>query len=150
MRTLRSKLLLGEKHIGVMAIKPLPRTWKYTGPEVDGTYLNVKRLQLPLAPAHILPLYSMQGMTADPGLVAHWVIPPRLSSDIKWLIVYVTLSRPRGLKHLQSIGLSSQVREIIEAGPPEELVRTVAFLFGDKATRTREAAKAARVTLGWN
>ena len=54
-------------------MKPIPRTWKYKGPEVAGEYLKVKRFQLPLAPANALSLYSMQGMTADPGLIAHWV-----------------------------------------------------------------------------
>ena len=85
---------------GVFAVTPLPRTWKYDGPELKGQYINVKRRMLPLAPAKVLPLYSMQGMTATPGLVAHWVLPPRLANDIKWLICYVTLSRVPSLKQL--------------------------------------------------
>ena len=76
---------------GVMPVEPLPRTWKYDGPELQGQFISVKRRQVPLAPAKVLPLYSMQGMTATPGLIAHWVVPPRLSSDIKWLICYVTI-----------------------------------------------------------
>ena len=60
---------------GVFAVEPLPRTWKYDGPELEGRFINVKRRQLPLAPAKVLPLYSMQGMTATPGLVARWVVP---------------------------------------------------------------------------
>ena len=71
---------------GVFAVEPIPRTWKYEGPQLNCKFANVKRRQFPLAPARALPLYSMQGMTASPGLVAHWVVPPRLSSDIIWLI----------------------------------------------------------------
>ena len=68
---------------GVFAVKPRLRAWKYDGPELQGQYINVKRRQVPLAPAKVLPLYSMQGMTASPGLVAHWVLPARVASDIK-------------------------------------------------------------------
>jgi len=53
------------------------------GPELKGQYVNVARRQLPLGPARVLPLYSMQGMTAEPGLGAHWTFPPRLDYDIK-------------------------------------------------------------------
>ena len=83
---------------GVFAVTPLTRTWKYDGPELEGQFVNVKRRQIPLAPARVLPLYSMQGMTATPGLVAHWVLPARVASDIKWLICYVTLSRVPSLE----------------------------------------------------
>ena len=132
---------------GVFALQPLPRTWKYVRP--DGTFIKVKRRQLPLAPAKVLSLYSMQGMTADPGLVAHWALPKRLPHDIKWLIVYVILSRVPSLKQLVSIGLTSKIRELIEGGPPEELVQTFSTLFEDKIEATTAAAKAARQRLGW-
>ena len=68
---------------GVFAVELLSRTWKYDGPELEGQFIHVKRRQLPFAPARVLPLYSMQGMTASPGLVAYWFVPPRLSSDMK-------------------------------------------------------------------
>ena len=60
----------------------------YDGPELKGHYVNVARRQLPLRPARVLLLYFMQGMTAEPGLVAHWTFPSRLDHDIKWLICY--------------------------------------------------------------
>ena len=134
---------------GVFAVEPLPRTWKYDGPELAGQFINVKRRQVPLAPARVLPLYSMQGMTATPGLVAHWVIPPRLSIDIKWLICYVTLSRVPSLKQLVSIGLTDKIREILEGGPPEGLVQIFSTLFSQKIQETRNAALQAKVRLGW-
>jgi len=134
---------------GVFAVEPLPRTWKYDGPELQGQFINVKRRQLPLAPAKVLPLYSMQGMTATPGLVAHWVLPPRVASDIKWLICYVTLSRVPSLDQLVSIGLSDKIREVLESGPPEDLVQMFSTLFAKKIQDTRVAALQAKQRLGW-
>ena len=97
-------------------MQPISRSWSYDGPELKGQHVNVTRRQLPLGPAKVLPLYSMQGMTAEPGLVAHWTFPPRLDYDIKWLICYVILSRVPSLPQLMSIGLSDKIREIIEGG----------------------------------
>ena len=134
---------------GVFAVEPLARTWKYDGPELGGKFINVKRRQMPLAPANVLPLYSMQGMTATPGLVAHWVVPPRLASDIKWLICYVTLSRVPSLKQLVSIGLSDKIREILEKGPPEGMVQMFSTLFAQRIQETQAAALRARQRLGW-
>ena len=134
---------------GVFAVEPLLRTWKYDGPELQGQYINVKRRQVPLAPARVLPLYSMQGMTASPGLVAHWVLPARVASDIKWLICYVTLSRVPSLKQFVSIGLSDKIRDAIESGPPESLVQIFSTLFAQKIKDTRLAAQQAKERLGW-
>ena len=134
---------------GVFAVEPLARTWKYEGPTLEGQFINVKRCQLPLAPAKVLPLYSMQGMTATPGLVAHWVLPPRVASEIKWLICYVTLSRVPSLKQLVSIGLSDKIREVLENGPPEDLVQMFSTLFAYKIKETRDAALQAKQRLGW-
>ena len=87
----------------------------------------------------------MQGTTADPGMVAYWFFPQRCSQTVKWLIVYVMLSRPRSLATLTSVGLTTKVREIIEQGPPEELVATFHKLFDEKIKKTKtQAAKAAQ------
>ena len=134
---------------GIFAVQPISRSWTYDGPELKGQYVNVARRQLPLGPARVLPLYSMQGMTAEPGLVAHWTFPPRLDYDIKWLICYVILSRVPSLPQLMSIGLSDKIREIIEGGPPDNLVQTFNTLFQDKAEQTLAAALEARRRLGW-
>ena len=91
----------------------------------------------------------MQGMTAQPGLVAHWVVPPRLDYELKWLICYVILSRVPSLKQLISIGLSDKIREIIEGGPPEGIVQSFNTLFAEKIEKTHAAASEARRRLGW-
>ena len=134
---------------GVFAVQPLSKTWKYDGPELKGQYINVARRQLPLGPAKVLPLYSMQGMIAEPGLVAHWVLPPRLDHDIKWLVCYVILSRVPSLKQLISVGLSDKIRQIMEGGPPGGVVQTFSTLFADKIEKTHAAALEARRRLGW-
>ena len=130
-------------------MKPIPRTWKYKGPEIAGDFMKVKRFQLPLAPAKALSLYSMQGMTADPGLIAHWDIPQRLTDDIKWLIVYVMLSRVRSLDQLRSLGMTTKIRKIIESGAPADLVQTFARLFAAKIEKTKKLAGEASKSLGW-
>ena len=118
-------------------------------PHTTGMLLTVVRSQLPLMPAEACPLYSLQGATCDPGLIAHFEMPKRADDDIKWLIVYVLLSRVRSLANLRSIGITSQIRKIIEAGPPSMLAENFERLFGTKITNTKAAAVAAKCALGW-
>ena len=134
---------------GIFAVKPLTRTFKYYyDPENKTKYVNVQRKQFPLTPALAMPLYSMQGTTAEPGMVAYWFFPQRCSPTVKWLIVYVMLSRPRSLATLTSVGLTDKVRGIIEQGPPEELVATFHKLFDGKIKETKSAAAQAAKRYG--
>ena len=134
---------------GIFAVKPLTRTFKYYyDPQNRSKYVNVQRKQFPLTPALAMPLYSMQGTTADPGMVAYWFFPQRCSPTVKWLIVYVMLSRPRSLATLKSVGLTDKVRAIIEQGPPEELVATFHKLFDEKIKKTKSLATQAAKQYG--
>ena len=92
---------------------------------------------------------SPKGATCDPGLLAHFIMPRRADEDIKWLIVYVMLSRVRSLARLRSIGLNAKIRAIIEGGPPAMIAENFENLFRKKITETKKAAEAARVALGW-
>ena len=142
---LQAEACVGAVQPGVFAVKPLSRTWRYYPPDAEGRYITVARRQFPLMPLEAVPLYSMQGTTADPGMVAYWLFPQRCSQTVKWLIVYVMLSRVRSLATLQSVNLTSKVRDIIEQGPPEELVATFHKLFDGKIKETKSlAAQAAR------
>ena len=126
---------------GIFAVKPLTRTFKYHyDPDNKTKYVKVQRTQFPLTPAPAMPLYPMQGTTADPGMFAYWFFPQRCSQTVKWLIVYVMLSRPRSLATLISVGLTDKVRAIIEQGPPEDLVATFRKLFDDKIKTTKTMA----------
>ena len=73
----------------------------------------------------------------------------RAGDDINWLIVYVLLSRARSLANLRSIGITSQIRKIIEAGPPSMFAENFERLFRSKITNTKAAAVAAKSALGW-
>ena len=65
-------------------------------------------------------LYSLQGTTASPGLIADFTAP-----NVLYLIVCVLLSRVRKLDDLISIGLiTDSIRNIIEGRPSDDLVGT--------------------------
>ena len=100
-------------------------------------------------PAAACLLYSLQGATCDPGLIAHFAMPTRADGDIKWLIIYVLLSRVRSLSCLRSFGLSTKVRSIIEGGPPAMLAENIEKCFRQKIVHTRKAAEASKAALGW-
>ena len=134
---------------GVMAIRPMTYTFKhFYSPAEKAKYVMVARTQIPLMPAAALSLYSMQGTTADPGLVAYWFFPQRCTETIRWLIVYVMLSRPRSLATLKSVNLTRQIRNIIEKGPPEDLVANFDKLFREKIEATAALARTAARAYG--
>ena len=58
------------------------------------------------------------------------------------------LSRPRALSQMISVNLTSKVREIIERGPPEDLVKSFQNLFGEKIAATRQLAREAAQKYG--
>lgn len=76
-------------------------------------------------------------------------MPKRADDDIKWLIVYVMLSRVRSLSCLRSIGLNAKIRKVIERGPPSMLAENFDKIFRKKIKDTEKAAKQARSALGW-
>ena len=126
---------------GRFAIKPITRTWKcYSEP---GRYITINRTKFPLMPLESVSLYSMQGATADPGLYAYWAFPSQCSEVVRWLIVYVFVSRPRALDKLKSINLDKKIRGTIEKGPPTDMVQTFDRLCKATIERTHELAKEA-------
>jgi len=133
---------------GLIQIRVQKATWYYND-EQEKYASSVERLQLPILPEQTCPLYGLQGTTADPGLWAHWNMPRRMDPEVKWLLVYVMLSRVRGLDCLVSSGLDDKIRDIVEKGPPEILVGNFNKIFGKKIKATRRAAREARQKLGW-
>ena len=131
---------------GVMAIEPKPRKWTYVSPKLKHG-IDVMRTQIPLLPRKQCTLHGVQGKTAEPGFIVHWTYPQRLSAEAKWLAYYVSLSRPRSLKTMLSHGLPR--RDIIEGGPPKDILDALANLFGDKIAATKVAFAEARAELGW-
>ena len=72
--------------------------------------------------------------------MAYWQAPRRATPQVRWLIVYVMLSRPRSLATLRSLGLGQHIRKIIEGGPPKELVESFEMLFSEKIEKTKAYA----------
>ena len=91
----------------------------------------------------------MQGVTAKPGTVAYWQFRKVLPNEIKWLVVYVMLSRVPSLSQMQSVALTTRVRRNMEAGAPENLVQTFQRLFRNNGGDAPRSARCARaVSLG--
>ena len=86
----------------------------------------------------------MQGVTAKPGMVAYWQLPKVLPNEIKWLVVYVMLSRVPSLSQPQSVALTTRVRRIMEGRAPDNLVQAFQRLFGNTMEETIQEARAAR------
>ena len=82
--------------------------------------VRARREQVPLSIVTASTLYTLQGTTAEPGLIYYFRTPRRLSNVLKWIACYMALSRVRSLSELRSIGLTSSIRELIDLGPPEE------------------------------
>ena len=137
------------RHPGVFMIRPTSRSWLFDSKNQPGVKRTVHRISLPLMPYKACSLYSLQGTTAQPGLIAHFTMPTRLGDGMKWLIVYVLLSRVPSLAQLRSIGLDDQVRGIIEKGPPGWLLDAFDKLVNEKLPRTKAACAKARASLGW-
>ena len=110
---------------------------------------KVIRTQVPITTVKASTLHVLQGTTTDPGLIFHWVFPRLLRRDLRWLAIYVALSRVRRLKNLRSIGLSRDIRAIMEEGPPDTLPAQFHKLFSEKEAQTALDADAAMIALGW-
>ena len=63
-------------------------------------------------------------------------------------VVYVALSRVWRLKSLRSIGLNTDIRQIMESGPPNSLPAHFRNLFNEKEEQTALDAEAAMEALG--
>ena len=131
---------------GVLAIPPKPRPWKFQ-PSTGNHTVPVMRSQVPLLPQKQCTLHGVQGKTAEPGFIAHWTFPAKLSKPSKWLATYVSLSRPTCFNNMLGHGLPD--REIIESGPPEEITKSFDELFTAKIASTKIACAKARKEMRW-
>ena len=139
---------------GIVAVKPFQNRQAWTldvasSGEAGTRQAKVIRTQLPLITVKASTLHVLQGTTTDPGLIFHWVFPRLLRRDLRWLAIYVALSRVRRLKSLRSTGLSRDIRAIMEEGPPDTLPAQFHKLFSEKEAQTALDADAAMVALGW-
>ena len=62
------------------------------------------------------------------------------SSDMVWLATYVAISRVRSLANLRSVGLTTKIKRVIEAGPPDSIPAMFEKYFGEKEKQTKKDA----------
>ena len=68
---------------------------------------------------------------------------------MKWIACYMALSRVRCLSNLRSIGLTSDVRELIDLGPPDGFLTRFLKVFRGKISSTQNVEDVF-AELGWN
>ena len=95
-------------------------------------------------------IHTLQGVTADPGLIFHWEFPRAFSSELRWLATYVALSRPPSLAQFISIGLPDDLRQIIEGGPAQGILSKCSDMFQEKEDATHLRAAEVMQELGWH
>ena len=100
----------------VLPVEPKTRHWTFKGKGMKHG-MSVSRTQCPLLPQKQCTLHGVCGKTADPGFIAHWKFPAKISKESVLLAYYVSLLRPRSFSRFLSHGLPD--RSIIEGGPPE-------------------------------
>ena len=112
--------------------------------------VRVRREQVPLTIATASTLYTLQGTTAEPGLIYYFNTPRRISKVMKWITCYMALSRVRSLSTLRSVGLTSDIRDLLDLGPPDGFYTRFLKVFGDKISNTQKEVEAVLAELGWN
>ena len=68
---------------------------------------------------------------------------------MKWIAIYMVVSRVHALKQLRSIGLTTAIKDLIEDGPPEGFLTRVLNVFGERSAQTQRDVEAAMTELGW-
>ena len=112
--------------------------------------VRARRWQLGATISTASTLYTLQGTTATPGLIYHFKVPRRLSAAMKWTATYMALSRVRSLKEFRSIGLSEDIRDIINGGPPEGPLTNFISMFAEKTEETEQRIREMLQELKWS
>ena len=138
---------------GWVQLEPIKRKWQFKDEVLEQTF-GVERTQFPLIPQRACSLYTLQGATTEQGMIAHLSMPGRMDADMKWLTMYVILSRVRSLDTLRTTGMhtekdATRIRGIMEGGPPTMITEVFERYFKDKIDKTKVYAKEARTSLGW-
>ena len=111
--------------------------------------VRAKREQVGLTICTAATLYTLQGTTATPGLIYHWRTPRRVTNLMRWIAVYMALSRLQSLKEFRSIGITTKIRDIINGGPPPGMLTRFTHLFASKAEETERLVEEALRELDW-
>ena len=112
--------------------------------------LQVQRRQLPMTINTAITLKTLQGVTADTGLIFHGKLPRFFSQELRWLATYVALSRPPSLVQFISVGLPGELRAIIEGGPLQGIITKFNDMLQEKEEATHMRAAEVLRELGWD
>jgi len=112
--------------------------------------VSVVREQVPTTILGASTLYTLQGTTATPGLIYHFRTPRRLPVLMKWISLYMALSRVQSLREFRGIGISNAIRDLINNGPPLGFLTRFLSMFEEKAKATEKAMEEALQELRWN
>ena len=121
-----------------------PRCWRARLVKVKAI-----REQVPLTIATASTLYTLQGATTTPGMVYHFRTPRRISAVMKWISTYMALSRVQSLEQLRSIGLTTDIKDLINNGPPQGFLTRFLDVFEDKIKQTASDVSNVMAELGW-
>ena len=120
-------------------------------PTTDATYtIQAQRLQLPMKIKTASTIHTLQGTTAEPGIIFHWKFPRFFSEELRWLATYAALSRPPSLNQLISVDLPDDIEKLIEGGPPEGILSRFDDMFREKELDTHKKALEIMRQLGWD
>ena len=97
-----------------------------------------------------MTIHTLQGTTAEPGIIFHWKFPRFFSAELRWLATYVALSRPPSLKQFMSVDLPDDIKEPIQGRPPEGILSSFDDMFGEKKLDTHKKALEIMQQLGWD
>ena len=111
--------------------------------------LKIQRRQLPMTSKAASTLHTLQGVTASPGLIFHWMCPRFMSSERRWLATYVAISRPKPLAQLISIGPIANLQDVIESGPPYGTLTRFDDMFQELELATHSRTTEVMRELGW-
>ena len=111
--------------------------------------VNAIREQVPLTIATASTLYTLQGATTSPGMIYHFRTSRRISAVMEWISTYMALSRVQSLEQLRSIGLTTDIKDLINNGPPKGFLTRFLDVFEDKIKQTASDVSNAMAELGW-
>ena len=97
-----------------------------------------------------MTIHTLQGTTAEPGIIFHWKFPRFFSAELRWLATYDALSRPPSLKQFMSVDLPDDIKEPIQGRPPEGILSRFDDMFREKKLDTHEKALEIMQQLGWD
>ncbi len=76
--------------------------------------------------------------------------PTQIVEVMKWISCYMALSRVRSLSDFRSIGLTQDIRELIDMGPPDGFLTRFLHVFENKISSTQQDIENVMIELGWD